>query len=612
MKSYAKIDAKFTKDVLAGKFPCGELFRLAVQRSVRERKKPPKGYAFDPELADRACEFFESLPLPGEEPHRGKPFILGPWQVWLVREYAGWVDPVTKYRRWRFVSWWFPKGNGKTPLVGGIALYALEGDGGAKVYSAATSQKQARLCWEAVQDMLRLDPEMADALDLWVGQHDIKGRTDARVFEPISSEHKAIEGKRPRLGIIDELHLAADSKLFMNFKSACDKVDGSTLVTISTAGFGTDTELPGLKTYNRAARILRGEVQEVETFAVIAGADEDDDPFAEATWQKANPNLGVSVSVVGLRAAAERAKDDPAERATFLTKHLNLWQASLKAWLPPGRFQACADPKLRLEDFAGRQAFLGLDLGRTNDLTAKCLLFPDGPGRYAAFVTAYVTEASLRAGRSRAREGSEPKPKGRDAPDGVVDLYVRWVAEGRLKVTPGDAIDFGVVETDIAEDAKRFRVVEVDYDPTFAAYLATRLQEKGIVVTPVPTRRDHISPAMNEAERLVLTQALRFPADDSMTPWFFANVQADRDKGGRPFPVKESADSPRKIDGAVALMTALSQAMKVQLPAEGSGYGMAFEDTEPRCTVCRRVLGEHHEDDDHRFQSDWADEEDDT
>lgn len=550
-RRYAQIDAAFTKAVLAGKFVCGELFRLGVERSVRERKAPPRGYVFDSQAADRACEFFESLPLPGEGPKRGTPFVLEPWQVWLVREYAGWRDPVTGYRRWRFVTWWVPKGNGKSPLAGGLALYALEGDAGARVFSAATSQRQAKLCWSSAQDMLRLDPELADALDLWVGQHDIKGKGDARVFEPISSEHKSVEGARPSLGIIDELHLAADAKLFGNFKSACDKVDGSTLVTISTAGFGTDAELPGLKTYNRAARILRGELEEVETFAVIAGADEGDDPFSEATWRKANPNLGVSVSTIGLRAAAERAKDDPEELATFLTKHLNLWQSSLKTWLPPGRFAACADPGLRLEDFAGRRCFIGLDLGQVRDLTAKCLLFPDGPERYAAFVTAYVTEAMARKN----------------------PLYARWIADGLLKVTQGDAIDFGTVEADIAEDGKKFEVAEVAYDPTFAAYLATRLQEQhGMTVVPLPTRREHISPAMLEAERLILRGTLRYPASDTMLPWFFANTQSESDRGGRPFPIKESQDSPKKIDGAVALMTALARAMGARVESERSMY----------------------------------------
>lgn len=559
VRNYGKLDAAFTKAVLSGKFPCGELFRLAVERSVRERKDPPAGYQFDPKKADRCCEFFESLPTPGTGDKRGTPFVLEPWEVWLLREYAGWRDPITGFRRWRFVTIWIPKGNGKSPIVGGLALYELEGDGGAKVYSAATSQKQAKLCWESAQDMLRLDPELADALDLWAGQHEIKGKADARVFEPISSEHKSVEGKRPNLGIIDELHLAADARLFMNFKSACDKVDGSTLVTISTAGFGTDPDLPGLKTYNRAVRILRGETDEPETFAVVAGADEKDDPFDPATWRKANPNLGVSVSMVGLRAAANEAREDPAAFATFLTKHLNRWQAALKSWLPADRFAKCAAP-LKLEDFAGRRCFIGLDLGRTNDLTAKCLLFPDGPERYAAFVTAYVTEAALRAvGKSRKEDGRAHRLS-----EGTADLFHRWIGQGLLKVTPGDAIDFAAVEADIVEDSKRFQVAEMDYDPTFASYLATRLRdEHGIEVVPVPTKREHISPAMLEAERLILRGTFRYPDTDGMTPWFFGNVQAETDRGGRPFPVKESADSQKKIDGAVAALTALSRAMTV-------------------------------------------------
>jgi phage terminase large subunit-like protein len=545
VRRYGRIADGFVRRVLSGAFPCGRLFRAAVERSVRERKKGVAGYEFRPALADRACEFVEALKLPGEGPKRGTPFVLEPWQVWLVREFAGWVDSATGYRRWRFATIWVAKGNGKSPLAGALALYALEADDGAKVYSAATTQQQARLCWEAAQDMLRLDPDMADDLGLWVGEHNIKGKNDARVYEPISSEHKSVEGKRPSFGIIDELHLAADNRLFGNFKSACDKVDGSTLLTISTAGFGTDTTLPGLRIYNRAVAILEGKADEPETFALVAGADEGDDPWVEATWRKANPNLGISVSLAGLRAAASTAREDGTERGTFLTKHLNLWQQSQRGWLPPGQFQACAVPGLKLEDFKGKRCWVGLDLGRTSDLSAKALLFPDGAGSYALFVHGYVTETMAR---------SHP-------------LYGQWVAEGRLTITPGPAIDHASIEADVVKDSEMFRVVEVDYDPTFAAYLATRLHEEhGLEVVSIPSRREYLSAGMNEAERLILSKSLRYPEGDTLTEWFFANVLADVDRGGRPFPVKESADSPKKIDGAVAAITALSRAMVA--PAE--------------------------------------------
>lgn len=563
VRSYARVADTWTRRVLSGAYPCGRLFRAAVERDVRERKQGVPGYEFRPALADRACEFFEDLKLPGEGPKRGTPFVLQPWQVWFLRVFAGWVDAATGYRRWRFVTLWVPKGNGKTPLAGGLALYELQGDGGAKVYSAATSQKQARLCWEAAQDMLRLDPEMADDLELWVGEHNIKGKSDARCFEPLSAEHKNVEGKRPLLGIIDELHLAADNKLFGNFKSACDKVDGSTLVTISTAGFGTDGDLPGLRIYNRAVQILTGAADEPETLAVIAGADPEDDPWAEATWRKANPNLGVSVSLPGLRAAARTAQEDPAERGTFLTKHLNLWQQSQKAWLEPGRFDACADPGLRLEDFDGRSCYVGLDLGRTNDLTAKALLFPEGGGKYALFVRAYVTEAQAR----------------------MSARYEPWIRSGEMVVTPGDVADHARIEQDIVADAKRFRVVEVGYDPMFAGYLATRLRdEHGIAVQEVPSQRSFIAPAMNEARRLIYTREIRYPAGDSMTAWFFANTHEDVDRGGRPFPMKETADSPKKIDGAVATFTALGRAMvappELEYPTSAGISMITFDDLE--------------------------------
>ena len=54
-------------------------------------------------------------------------------------------------------------------------------------------------------------------------------------------------------------------------------------------------------------------------------------PDDQGNWRWANPALGYTITLDGLRAAAETP-----DRGAFLRAHLNLWVSSANAWLPPG------------------------------------------------------------------------------------------------------------------------------------------------------------------------------------------------------------------------------------------------------------------------------------
>jgi phage terminase large subunit-like protein len=67
---------------------------------------------------------------------------------------------------------------------------------------------------------------------------------------------------------------------------------------------------------------------------VYAAAD-DDDPWDEATWHKANPALGDFLSLEELRQTAQAAQQLPAMEAAFRNLHLNQRVAAEDLYLPP-------------------------------------------------------------------------------------------------------------------------------------------------------------------------------------------------------------------------------------------------------------------------------------
>jgi phage terminase large subunit-like protein len=81
------------------------------------------------------------------------------WQIFLLTTIFGWVK-ADGSRRFRSVYVEVPRGNGKSGLTSGVALYMLcaDGEGGAEVYSFATTHDQAKIVFGDAQNMVRLTP----------------------------------------------------------------------------------------------------------------------------------------------------------------------------------------------------------------------------------------------------------------------------------------------------------------------------------------------------------------------------------------------------------------------------------------------------------------------
>ena len=162
MSSYTTTARQCAKAVVTGKISTGKWVRLACQRQLddlerfRGKKSP---YRFNPKLtdkqgrsfqpADNLGAFVERLPHV-KGPLAGQPILLEPWQVFILSTVFGWVKSDGK-RRFRRAYVEVPRGSGKSALSSAVALYMLaaDGEGGAEVYSLATTRDQARKSYYA-------------------------------------------------------------------------------------------------------------------------------------------------------------------------------------------------------------------------------------------------------------------------------------------------------------------------------------------------------------------------------------------------------------------------------------------------------------------------------
>ena len=102
---YVEAAERYMRDVVSGAVPACKWVRLAVERQVRDLKRPlsPEWpYVFDADFAARPCEFIELLPhIKGKWVREGLLITLEDWQCFILTTVFGWVHRETQLRRFR-------------------------------------------------------------------------------------------------------------------------------------------------------------------------------------------------------------------------------------------------------------------------------------------------------------------------------------------------------------------------------------------------------------------------------------------------------------------------------------------------------------------------------
>lgn len=548
----------YARDVVAGRIDVCKWVTLACKRHLDDLErwdgKPSASYRFDRAKGNKVCRFIEMLPHT-KGPKGSTPILLENWQCWLLTSVFGWVHNGGHRdgkRRFRRAYLEMPRGQGKSALSSGVALFMLAADGepGAECYSLGTTRDQARIVFRDAQQMARKTPDLMRALGVDIGAHNIRVERSASRFEALAAEAHGLDGLSVHFACLDELHAHRERALYDVVETATGKRDQSLLWAITTAG----TDLSGIcyEVRGYLTKVLQGVVQDDSQFGVIYSIDEDrHDWQTEAAWRAANPNFGVSVMPDVIGQLATKAMQLPSAQNNFRTKHLCVWCNSDSAWLAPEAWNACADTSLSLDDFAGQECFIAMDLATKTDIAAKVYLFPreqDGVMHYYLFGRYYLPEAAISDGRNAS--------------------YAGWEIQGRLVSTPGEVTDFGLIEEELLADAERFRVVDIAFDPWQEAQIQQRLMANGAAVVTFRPTVQNFSPAMKEIAALVLQRRIHHDGCPVLT-WMVSNTVCHTDAKDNIYPRKETRAN--KIDGVVASIMAMGRAMAAQETADAIG-----------------------------------------
>lgn len=524
-------------DVIAGRIPVSRWTRLGVERHYSDIQTGHlRGLFFSEGHAQHALESFLFLRHSKGE-WAGKQFELAPWQMFWIAVAFGWLRE-DGTRRFREVWEEVPRKNGKSTKLAGVGIYLFEfdGEGGAEVYTAATKMEQAKITHAEAVRMVEVSPLLRRHIGIRRDElfNPQPGRADK--FAPLGRDSKSLDGLNPHGAILDEVHAHPSSEIYDVIKSGIGARRQPMIWEITTAGF--DLSSFGYTQHGYAEKVLEGVFEDDEFLAIIYTVDYPekwDDPLE---WAKANPNLGVSVYVDGLKAACEKAKRQSTEEPNFKTKRLNIWLTAGEKWIPVTDWKKCGDPSMKLESFKGEPCWIGLDLAERSDIAAVCLVFKRG-GKYFVFFKFYLNEYQVN------------RPENRH--------FYEWEKSGHLITNEGNATDFDNIANDLRAFNEMFKIQEIPYDRKFAAYFATKLIDEGLPLVEITQTASHFTLPIIEAENLVLTGDMVHDDNPAMT-WMISNVVMRISKfSGLKHPTKEKEE--QKIDGPVAMLMALGRAL---------------------------------------------------
>jgi len=279
---------------------------------------------FDEVRANRICAFAERYRHEKGE-LQGQCLVLQDWQCFILSQIFGWVDS-DDIRKYREALLLIPRGQGKSPLAAIIAVWMafFDGERGAEVYTAATTEKQALEVFRPARAFIEQEPAFA-RLGIIAAAKSIYQTSTRSRFSPVIGKSKY--GGAPYCAIMDEAHQLPDTELYDSFKTGCNKRKNSLLVTISTAGVSS-TENPCYQLQQDGQKVLEGVISNDRLLVIIHCADDTVEWSSRDAVRMANPNLGISNDEEAVFLDHDEAIRNPAKQNVFRAMHLNQWSTA--------------------------------------------------------------------------------------------------------------------------------------------------------------------------------------------------------------------------------------------------------------------------------------------
>lgn len=441
----------YAKDVAEGRIIANKYRVKGCQRFLKDLENP--AYDFRLHDAEVVILLIESTfahqqgqRLDGS-PLKGEPFLLEPFHKFIIFNLLGFYRAGTNIRRFKEAFIYIPRKNIKTSFAAALAwgLSILEMKSGSKCYIVGAAQKQALESFNFILYNVRKMGEEGNFRILDNNQeHSISREfSDGSIFiQALAANPDKQDSLNCNIAIADEMHAYKNAKQYDIIKEAMKAYTNKLMIGITTAGDDMTSFC-----YNRlqyCKKVLDGTVENEQYFIFLCEADADENGDVDFTNPKvhamANPAYGVSIRPDDILNDAMIALNDPQMRKDFLSKSLNVYTSSTRAYFNIEEFRRSDEQYgWTLDELACLpiEWYGGADLSRLHDLTAAALY-----GTYKG-VDIIVSHAwfPVVAARVKAEEDNIPLFGWKD--DGWLDMcndatvnhadVVKWFVDMRKK-----------------------------------------------------------------------------------------------------------------------------------------------------------------------------------
>lgn len=518
----------------------GNWIRLWYQFVVKGLEN--RSFYFDQKRASKAIKFVEGFCRHHEGALAPNLINLELWQKAFFSVIFGIVDREGN-RQFREVFLVQGRKNGKTLDAACVAncMFYLDGEYGARIYFCAPKLDQARLCYDAFYQMITKEPEL--------NQLAKKRRTDIYIPStnssamPLAFNAKKSDGLNPHLAICDEVAAwqgDAGIKQYEVIKSALGSRKQPMILSITTANYveGIYDEL-----MKRSTSLLKGTSKETRLAPFLYMIDDVQKWNDINELKKANPNLGVSISVDYMLEEIAIAEGSLSKKAEFLTKYCNIKQNSSVAWLESQTIEKCVCENLKLEDFRNSYCVGGIDLSRTTDLTA-CVALIEKKGKIFAFAHFFLPSEKIDEATAR---------------DGLP--YRAYIQRGMLTPSGENFIDYQDCLNWFRMLVEEYQIypLQVGYDRYSASYLVQDMKAYGFHMDDV-YQGENLTPVIRETEGLMKDGKILIGDNDLLKIHFYDSALKMNAETERVKLIKIAKNS--HIDGMAAFLDAMTVRQK--------------------------------------------------
>lgn len=512
-----------------------------------EAQDPKSEFYWSDEHAIEPCAFLETL-VHIKGVFAKQPFILEPWQIWIVIAIYGFRWRDTGFRVVYLVQLEITRKSGKSLLAAGLGLYELgpNADLGDDLYIIAPTAALGKKVLDPMAKIIDYKLELKEFYGIATFNERIDvAETDSYAII-LSSAGKKQDGHDPKVVIADERH-SLPAAIYNVMRSSQGARPESLFLEIGSAGYNAFGV--GWDERQVAIEVLEGKRSMPELFVAIFTIDPEDfgNWSDQRVIEKANPNFGISLDKRKIINEVKSISTNPRMKAEVLRTRFNVWGLGEHKLIGKDAWDGCEHPEINIDIFDGQTCWGAADLASRNDMIVKLLLFELDP-YIIPFARFYVPIDGVW------REDEE-----------VRDLYEAWIDEGFLIATKGSFHTYDQILEDVVKDFERFDIENFSVDDREANFLMGALAKKGHPVRSFRKNAANFSDPTKDIQARA-TGKIKGIAHDGhpVLAWNVENVIGATNTADLLLPKKVTQDSNMKIDGFDAMVQANAGRLNIE------------------------------------------------